>query len=405
MAIFSNKKGIRKAKEAAGGQQHAAIRAAEAVSAQQARDMAAEQAKMGVWSMLGSDNLFDTDYQNQRNVDDPNSVWDKSGLGFSQPDQDLRSLGPNDPAKNSILSVAREGVLDPESYANSIANTAQFRIQSQRVRESEQLLNREGPAWDMLENSVLGTINEGSALQLRDTVRKLKNQYAKGGTARRAAMYEVQELAAGERAMRTRVQETWQANLALFDSVRQNADRVAAGTQSFMAGLPLVNDSYRDAMQRTTAMQIQASSLANTAIMQAYDTKMTQQPVNFGENFVEGLVKLVPAAVATYFSGGAIGGSEVGSALGQMFGGAPNKGYTGRGTSAYGGSSDGGIMGDVLKSGLNYLNDGKPATYAGGDQSDDPTIADRYGSGSGDVGQDRRDAFTGGVKNIWDKIF
>jgi hypothetical protein len=366
MAIFSNKKGIRTAKEVAGGQQHAAIRAAEAVSAQQARDMAAEQSKMGVWSMLGSDNLFNTDYQNQRNVDDPGSIFDTSGLGLSQPDQDLRSLGPNDPAKNSILSVAREGVLDPESYANAIADTAQFRIQSQRVRESEQLLNREGPAWDMLENSVLGTINEGSALQLRDTVRKLKNQYAKGGTARRAAMYEVQELAAGERAMRTRVQETWQANLALFDSVRQNADRVAAGSASFMAGLPLVNDSYRDAMQRTTALQIDASTLANTAIMNAYDTKMTQQPVNFGENFVEGLVKLVPAAIGAvvgYVAGGPTGaakGAEAGglySALGQMFGGNPQGGYTARGTGAAPASGGAGAaMGDTLKSGLEYLN-------------------------------------------------
>jgi hypothetical protein len=256
----------------------------------------------------------------------------------------------------------------------------------------------------MLENSVLGTINEGSALQLRDTVRKLKNQYAQGGTARRAAMYEVQELAAGERAMRTRVQETWQANLALFDSVRQNADRVAAGSQSFMAGLPLVNDSYRDAMQRTTALQIDASTLANSAIMSAYDTKMTQQPVNFGENFVEGLVKLVPAAVATYFSGGKVGAGAAGDAIGQMFGGAPNKGYTGRGATTSGGGG-GGILGDVLKSGMSYLNDGKAATYAGGDQSNDTSIADRYGSGSGDVGQQRRDDFVGGVKNIWDKIF
>jgi hypothetical protein len=243
----------------------------------------------------------------------------------------------------------------------------------------------------MLENSVLGTINEGSALQLRDTVRKLKNQYAQGGTARRAAMYEVQELAAGERAMRTRVQETWQANLALFDSVRQNADRVAAGSQSFMAGLPLVNDSYRDAMQRTTALQIDASTLANSAIMSAYDTKMTQQPVNFGENFVEGLVKLVPAAIGAvvgYVAGGPVGaakGAQAGgltSALGQMFGGNPQGGYTARGTGAAPATGSG--ASDALKSGLEYLNSSsrQAPTYAGGDQSADTSIAGRYGSGS-----------------------
>jgi hypothetical protein len=411
--LFSNKKGIRDAKEVAGAQQHTAIAAMEAADRERARAIANEQAKMAVWGLLGSDgsygtqNTFTQNWQNQNNVDDPTSLFDTSGTGLSQPNQALRGMGPNDPDKNSLLGVAREGILDPASYANAIAGTAQFRIQSQRVAESEQLLNQEGPAWDMLNNSVLGIINEGSAMQLRDTMRKLKNQYAKGGTARRTAMFEANELAAGERAMRTRVQETWQANLALYDSVRQNADRVAAGTASFMAGLPLVNDSYRDAMQRTAQLQISASEIANNTIMSAYDTRMTQQPVDFLTNFMEGSIKLVPSivggAIDSYL--GSKGGSTMGSlakggmagavggtyrdgaysagtsggvqgALVGMFSGRPNAGYTPRGyapgQSTYGGMDS---AQNYLQSAFDYMNSGNESSTSY------ETLDDRYDAG------------------------
>jgi hypothetical protein len=246
-------------------------------------------------------------------------------------------------------------------------------------------------------------------------MRKLKNQYAKGGSTRRTAMFEANELMAGERAMRTRVQETWQANLALYDTVRQNADRVAAGTASFMAGLPLVNDSYRDAMQRTAQLQIQASGMANNAIMSAYDTKMTQQPVNWAENFVEGLIGTVGSIAMSYVTGGAAsylggGGFNEGgldSILGKtdsegnrtggtltsggnssnLFTGASNQGYTQRNTgntAAYTSSGTPDWMDTVLKSGLSYLNtigDDDATTYGGGDQSDDTSVASRYGAG------------------------
>lgn len=374
MALFSNRAGIKAAKEVAGAQQHTAIAAMEAADRERARGIAGEQAKMAVWGLLGSPGSYGagannfTEFTNVNNVDDPTSLFDTSGFGLSQPNQALWNMGPNDPSKRQLLGTAREGILDPAAYANAISQTASFRIQSQRVAESEQLLNQEGPAWDMLHNSVLGVINEGSALQLRETMRKLKNQYAKGGTARRTAMYEANELAAGERAMRTRVQETWQANLALYDSIRQNADRVAAGTQSFMAGLPLVNDSYRDAMQRTAQLQITASGMANNAIMNAYDTKMTQQPVDFGDNFLEGLVGLV-GSLALSYAGGAVGGAAGASAtsaggggaaggLSQMLGGAPDQGYTPRSYASGGGISNGtsNYMDSALASGAEYIN-------------------------------------------------
>jgi hypothetical protein len=364
----------------------------EAADRERARNIANEQSKMAVYGLLGSpgsygaQNTFTQNWQNKNNLDDPTSLFDTSGTGLSQPNQALKSFGPNDPSKGMLLGQAREGILDPASYAAAISGSASFRIQSQRVAESEQLLNQEGPAWDMLNNSVLGIINEGSAMQLRDTMRKLKNQYAKGGSARRTAMFEANELAAGERAMRTRVQETWQANLALYDSVRQNADRVAAGTASFMAGLPLVNESYRDAMMRTAELQIKASEIANNTIMSAYDTKMTQQPVDFLTNMMKGTISMfasitmsAASSAASYYSGGMAGGggggggSEVPAAFG--FGG-----YT-PGPARYGPGGAGPAFGGMdaantnLTSGLDYMNSiNQPgASY--------DTLDDRYNAG------------------------
>jgi hypothetical protein len=388
--FMSNKQGIRDAKEVAGAQQHTAIAAMEAADRERARGIANERAKMAVWGLLGQEGTYGpntfTAGAEGKEGGDVTSLFDTSGLGLSQPNQALAKLGPNDPGKKQLLGTAREGILDPEAYANAISNTASFRIQSGRVAESEQLLNQEGPAWDMLSNSVLGIINEGSALQLRDSMRKLKNQYAKGGTARRTAMFEANELMAGERAMRTRVQETWQANLALYDSVRQNADRVAAGTQSFMQGLPLVNDSYRDAMQRTAQLQLQASEIANNTLMSAYDTKMTQQPVDFMTNMMKGTISMfagittsAASSAASYYSGGLAGGMGGGGGGGASpsfsFGGytpgSPQYGPGGAGP-AYGGMDQ---AANNLTSAFDYMNSTSdlPQTYNSPD--------DRYNDG------------------------
>jgi hypothetical protein len=128
----------------------------------------------------------------------------------------------------------REGIIDPEGYANQVIGSIPFQIRSKQTAEAMQLLNREGPEWDRLENATIGTIHEGAALQLRDTLRQLKNNYAKGGTARRTAINEYSTIMAQERAMQARTQETWQANLKLHSYVRQNADRVEAGNRSFV---------------------------------------------------------------------------------------------------------------------------------------------------------------------------
>ncbi len=90
--------------------------------------------------------------------------------------------------------------------------------------------------------------------------------------------------------MRTRVSETWQANLRLHSYVRQNADRVAAGTTRFIDNLPGLNDSYRGAMMETAKLQIFAAENAAKFAGDAYDIRASQQAQNFGTKLLETVI-------------------------------------------------------------------------------------------------------------------
>ena len=314
MALFSNKKAIRQAKEAAGQQQAAIIAGMEAASAAEARNVAIETTKANVFMSMGQPGTVGpgstgTSFTGSGAGGEGGAVnyemFDKNAM----PNQDLRVYGSY--GGTGQLDTPRTGILDPAGYTNALSKSIPFQIQSQQVSESQQLLNREGPAWDLLENATLGQIHEGAALQLRDTLRQLKNQHAKGGTARRTALNEFNSILAAERAMRTRVSETWQANLRLHDYVRQNADRVAAGTSKFIADLPGLNDAYRGAMMETAKLQIFAAENAAKFAGEAYDIRASQQAVNFGTKLLEGIIMAAASSVignALPASGGYIAG-------------------------------------------------------------------------------------------------
>jgi hypothetical protein len=304
--------------------QYGAAYGLEAVDAQAARNQAAEEAKLEVYSLLGKEGTYGpgseggVGYENLSNVDDPDSYYDTSGLGLSQPNQDLRQSMAYSTGKKGLLGTPREGVLDPKAYADKISKTASFRTQSKQVAEAEQLLNEEGPAWDELRNSTTGVINDQSALMLRDTLRQLRNDAAKGGSARRTAMNEFNTILAQERAQRVRVENTWKSNLALHDLVRKNADRVQAGTHNFMQSLPQVNDAFRSAMMQSANMQMAAGQMLANVAQNAYAVKQSQQAVNFGKHLAEGLITAVVSMVP--YVGSAIGGAmrEAGSGGGFM---------------------------------------------------------------------------------------
>ena len=305
MALFSNKKNIRRAKEAAGQIQAASIRGMEIADAERARSIAGEQSKFSVLTALGTPGSYDSltgggGGPGGGGLSDSGSVFDTSGTGLSSKDKSLSQFSTWGPEVfgGGQLEGTREGILDPEKYRDELMKSPLFQGQSFQVAQANQLLAKEGPLWDKLNNSIMGQIHEGAALQLRDTMRQLKNNYAKGGTARRTAVNEFQSIMAQENAMRTRTQETWQANLKLHDYVQQNFERVRNGSLAFVDALPLVNDSYRTAMQASAALSVQAAQTAGFLAGQAYDLRMSQQAVNFGSRLVEGLIMAVAAEIS-----------------------------------------------------------------------------------------------------------
>jgi len=327
MALFSNKENIRRAKEAAGQIQAASIRGMEIADTERARSIAAEETKFSVLTALGTPGTYGPGATGTGG-EGGGGIFDVSGTGLSAKDPSLEKFGSfadltamgirregwqYTPEQEAMLKErgTRQGILDPTAYTRELSKSPLFQMQSQQVAEAQQLLNREGPAWERLESSTLGTIHEGAALQLRDTMRRLKNSYAKGGSARRASMNEFQTILAQESAMRTRTQETWQANLRLRDIVNQNFERVRNGSMKFVDALPGLNESYRSAMQSTAALAVEATKTAGLMAGEAYDLRMSQQAVNFGTKLVEGLIQAVASAIPVV---GPALGAAIGSA-------------------------------------------------------------------------------------------
>ena len=318
MALFSNKRNIKRAKEAAGQIQSASIRGMELADTEKARSIAAEQTKFSVLAALGTEGTYGpgaTGTGGEGGRGSGEGIFNTSGEGLSGRNQSLgqygnwanleesgiRREGWNYSAEQEALLKergTREGILDPEAYTREISKSPLFQMQSFQVAEAKQLLEREGPAWDRMEQSTLGVIHEGSALQLRDTMRRLKNNYAKGGTARRASMNEFQEIMAAQDAMTTRTQQTWQANLTLRDYVNKNFESVRNGSMKFVDALPGLNDAYRTSMLETSRLAVEATKTAALMAGNAYDLRMSQQAVNFGTKLVEGLVMAVAGRVS-----------------------------------------------------------------------------------------------------------
>jgi len=334
MALFSNKRNIKRAKEAAGQIQAASIRGMEIADTEKARSIAAEETKFNVLTALGAPGTYGPGAPGVSGTGGGGGgIFNTSGGGLSEKDQSLKAFG--NWGGGDQLKGAREGIIDPNAYTAKLSQSSIFRQQSQQVAESEQLLNREGPLWDRLENSVLGEIHEGSALQLRETMRRLKNNFAKGGSARRIAVNEGREIMAMQDAMTSRVNQVWRANIRLNEYVQQNFERVRDGSMKFTDALPGLNDAYRTSMNNTALMAIDATKAAAAMAGEAYDLRMSQQAVNFGTKLAEGLIQAVASAVPVV-------GPVLGSAIGYAGGGG---GEAGGGSDGLGGLFTEGLMG------------------------------------------------------------
>ena len=306
MAIFSNKRNIQKAKTAAKQIKTSGLRSVELTAAQSASQQAAERAKANVSGMLGAPGTYGPG--SDTSGSDFSDVFDTSGLGLSQPDQTLS--GGTKKFKKGILGKAREGILDPEKFGEAVRGTSLGRQWSMRVAESEQLLNREGPMWDELNQATHGIISSDAALALRDTMRQLKNDQAKGGSVRNASRNQAMQIAAKINVMRNRADSTWRANLQLFSQIRANADAVSQGSTQWVNSLPLVNEAHQLAMRNAVRMQTAANEVLAANTLNAYKVAESQQPVNFGESLLEGVITMAASYVSPILGAGLAAGAD-----------------------------------------------------------------------------------------------
>lgn len=305
--LFSNKENIKQAKRTAGAMQYAGAQGMEAVQAYQAQLMAAEMAKMQVYGRLGAPGTYGPDAAAAAAANPAGSVYDTTSSA-SQPDQGLKQSMPYFKGADDFLGKTRMGILDPEAYAAKIAQSSSFRTRSALTAEAEQLANREGELYNRLENSIIGVINEGAALSLREQMREIRTSGARGtrGAAgpRNAAMQDARVINAMEGSMRARVQQTWEAMKGFQEMLWNQIDNVQEGNITFLENLPGTNEAFRLAMKESAKMHVDAGEMSAKIQAGAYAVKQSQQPVNFWIGFGEALIGMVTAYALDSATGG-----------------------------------------------------------------------------------------------------
>lgn len=344
--LFSNKAAKRRARSEAARQSLMAFQAVESVKGAEERMRSSEQARLGVFGMLGAPGTFET----------PGTAGSAGGgtPGAFSTDIFDENAKSSDLARGMLqygkyinkgtleATKSRKGIIDPEKYQQAIGQTAGFRIQSKLTSDAEQLLAGKGEAWDQLEQSTLGQIHEGYATALKENLRELKNRGAKGGSARRQALNEANELLVRERVARGKIQETWNANLKLHDYVRANAQRVQESNERFLDNLPGIRDNYNNTMNALSEAMIASSQVAGSLSQEAYRTRAAVGDSKFLEKLIIGAVGVVAGA-----AGGAMLGSSVMNALSPL---ASGPGYHGQ---SGGGGGGGTNWADVAGAGIN----------------------------------------------------
>lgn len=182
---------------------------------------------------------------------------------------------------------AREGVLDPQKFAQTAAASPAAQIVSKQLAEARDLSNPQSHFRQTLEQSIQNPIIESGAEALRESMRYIQNQAAKGGTARRTALKEAQTMLAIERSNRMVAQEMWQKNLAFETWIRDYQRTAVNSAVGFVQGLGV--NEYVGAMN--SAGRFMAETVApHTAqySAQAYQLSMNKKKDNMGRMILGG---------------------------------------------------------------------------------------------------------------------
>jgi len=139
--------------------------------------------------------------------------------------------------------------LDPAAMAEEVKGTAGFRTVSRMVAETEQMMNREGPLWDQLNNSVVGGIYESSAAFQRSAMEQVARGMARGGSARRTSVQMAEAMRVQEQVNRQRTGQLWQAKMGLEQYRVSSAQQVTAFAQEWVNNTSGIRDNFTNALQ------------------------------------------------------------------------------------------------------------------------------------------------------------
>lgn len=172
----------------------------------------AEQARGLVMGQLGAPGTYGPDLGvtpvGLSGVTVPGGLYGQRTVSGTVPGDVKRGLG----AKPWEVSGV---VPDPYATAAAITSQPQFATVSGMVAEAQQLMAREGPLWENLNNSVVGNIYEGAAVAQRQQMEEVSRAIARGGTARRAGLALAQKFQVQENINRQRSTALWQARMDL----------------------------------------------------------------------------------------------------------------------------------------------------------------------------------------------
>ena len=151
--------------------------------------------------------------------------------------------------KGSMEGISSGYELDAGALARGAMDTAGFRTVSAMVAEAEQLMNREGPLWDQLNNSVVGNIYQSNAAFQRQAMEQIARSLAQGGTARRVGLQMAQAFQAQEQINRNRTGQLWQAKMQLEQFRTQYAKEVTSYSQAWVSNQAGIRDAFTASLQ------------------------------------------------------------------------------------------------------------------------------------------------------------
>jgi hypothetical protein len=156
--------------------------------------------------------------------------------------------------------------LDPEALTKGVMGTAQFRIMNQLMVESEDFINRQGPLYDRAVRAQVGPIMEGSARSMEQAMGQIKQQFARGGSARRNALKDAIQVQATIQNNAQLVSQLSDAHFRLDQAGRQQAFQTVAAADSWAKNVAGVRQEFSNSMQ---AMSNYMGTVALPAISSA----------------------------------------------------------------------------------------------------------------------------------------